>query len=518
LRFAISKTSDPALGGWYQYAAPNIGFLDQDKISATSDKFLVAGNTSSSEVIYVYNVADLLNGVGNPQVATVTAKKSNVYQAVVEQSTTSNAYFVSSFPGNLLYMATVTGTPAAHNVVLTEARVPASDWPPPQNPQVPGGSYDGGDGRILDAVYEVESSDGKPVIQYSSTRQCGSRDCLTSARIDLSGTKPVLTYDTLVGEPGWDYTYGAVGLDAAGNVFEAYSRSGALTAPGSGVVGPGFDVTLQSATPGATTCAAGNPPCLERWGDYLGAAFDPSDPSSVWLAGLYQAGNGGFMWGTLVARVSTTTFSLPTAVTGSAKISGTSATLKATVNPNGVATTYHFDYGLTTGYDSTTTEQNAGAGSVAVPVSAKVTGLQIGTTYHYRIVATTSAGSAVGLDHAFRSSAKITSVRFTGTSANPTVTITGSNFGAEPASTPAGCGATGSNFGTSLWFKEVTQGWAAGQGGDCIALVVSSYTTTQIVYQFGSFYNTNGLGPANPGDHYQVSVYGSVFSGTVVYS
>jgi hypothetical protein len=38
MRFAISKTSDPT-GGWYRYAAPNSGFLDQDKIEATADKF-----------------------------------------------------------------------------------------------------------------------------------------------------------------------------------------------------------------------------------------------------------------------------------------------------------------------------------------------------------------------------------------------------------------------------------------------------------------------------------------------
>ena len=45
MRFAISKTSDPAGGGWYSYAVPNTGFLDQDKIEATSDKFIIAGNT-----------------------------------------------------------------------------------------------------------------------------------------------------------------------------------------------------------------------------------------------------------------------------------------------------------------------------------------------------------------------------------------------------------------------------------------------------------------------------------------
>jgi hypothetical protein len=516
MRFAISKTSDPT-GAWYLYAAPNTAFLDQDKIVATSDKFIIAGNTSSTEVMYVYNLADVESGVSNPKVITRTATMSNIYEAVVEQTLVSQAYFVSSFPGNSLYLATVTGTPSAGNVKLKETHISASDFPAPQNPQVPGGSYDGGDGRVLDAVYEVEGSDGKPVIQYSSTRLCGTRDCLTSARIDLSGTKPVLKDDTLVGEPGWDYTYGAVGLDATGNVFEAYSRSNVSTTPDSGVLGPGFDVTLQPSTPGSSlTCTSS--PCFERWGDYLQTAIDPSDTTSVWVTGLYQSGNSGFAWGTVIAKVSTTTYALPAVVTGAAsKVTGTSAALAATVNPNGVATTYHLDYGLNTGYDAATTETSAGSGTATLPVTASISGLLPGTTYHYRIVATTAAGSATGTDRTFKTSpAKITSVVFTGSSNSPTVTVKGKNFGAEPVGTPAGCGDSGFDFGSLLSFQELSQGWAAGGSGDCIGLIVSSYTPTQVVYGFGS--NYSNYGPVTSGDQFTLTVQTAKFSGTVAYT
>ena len=112
------------------------------------------------------------------------------------------------------------------------------------------------DGRINDAVYEVESSDGKPVIQYSGIRECGTRACDTSARIDLSGPRPVLRYNNLVGEPGYDDTYGAVGLDGAGNVFEVYAQTTAAQTPSAAVVGPGFDVVLQPSTAGTTIVPA----------------------------------------------------------------------------------------------------------------------------------------------------------------------------------------------------------------------------------------------------------------------
>ena len=111
----------------------------------------------------------------------------------------------------------------------------------------------------------------------------------------------------------------------------------------------------------------------------------------------------------------------------------------------------------------------------------------------------------------------ISSVTFTGTSSDPTVTIAGSNLGTEPSGSPAGCSTTGDNFpGTSLTFNDTTGPWGAGTGGDCIGLLVSSYTGSQIVYQFGSGYNTYGT--ANSGDSYNVTVQGVTFSGTIAYS
>jgi hypothetical protein len=180
-------------------------------------------------------------------------------------------------------------------------------YPAPHEAGVAGGliGADELDGRIYDAIYEVESQGGSPIIQYSSARACGDDDCITSGRIDLSGPAPVLAYHRLIGAPGWDYTYGAVGLDGMGNVFEVYARSNSSTAPGMGLVGPGFDVTLQAALPGTTSCpAGGSPPCDERWGDYFGTAIDPSDPATVWVTGSYQASSGGLGWATIVARVS----------------------------------------------------------------------------------------------------------------------------------------------------------------------------------------------------------------------
>ena len=90
----------------------------------------------------------------------------------------------------------------------------------------------------------------------------------------------------------------------------------------------------------------------------------------------------------------------PGAVTGSAKDVGLSAaTLTASVDPNGSATSYHLEYGTSDSYGLQTPDKDAGSGDAAVPVEAAVTGLTSTTSYHYRVVATNAAGVTRGADH-----------------------------------------------------------------------------------------------------------------------
>lgn len=56
----------------------------------------------------------------------------------------------------------------------------------------------------------------------------------------------------------------------------------------------------------------------------------------------------------------------------------TTATLNGSVAPNGKATSYHFDYGTTTAYGSSTANVSAGSDSAAVAVSSAPSGLTAG--------------------------------------------------------------------------------------------------------------------------------------------
>ncbi len=106
-----------------------------------------------------------------------------------------------------------------------------------------------------------------------------------------------------------------------------------------------------------------------------------------------------------------TTSSTPVAVTGSAtSVSTTSATLNGTIDPNGRATTWYFEYGTSTSYGTKTAEKSAGAGSSTIGVSASVSGLTRGRLYHFRLVATNDAGTSRGADQTFSTTAAPTAV------------------------------------------------------------------------------------------------------------
>ena len=105
-----------------------------------------------------------------------------------------------------------------------------------------------------------------------------------------------------------------------------------------------------------------------------------------------------------VTKVSTAV-SPPGTVTGDATdIGETSAVLNGTINPYGLQSNYYFEYGTTTAYGSRVPagiEAVAGGGRVPALFSRTITGLTPGTTYHFRLVSTNSAGTAEGADRTF---------------------------------------------------------------------------------------------------------------------
>jgi alpha-tubulin suppressor-like RCC1 family protein len=84
-------------------------------------------------------------------------------------------------------------------------------------------------------------------------------------------------------------------------------------------------------------------------------------------------------------------------------ILGTSATLNGLVSAQGTTATVSIQYGPTTSYGTTTAATPGSVTGTATDtaVSASVSGLLIGATYHYRVIATTGSAVTTGEDMTF---------------------------------------------------------------------------------------------------------------------
>jgi hypothetical protein len=90
------------------------------------------------------------------------------------------------------------------------------------------------------------------------------------------------------------------------------------------------------------------------------------------------------------------------------EVTATSAVLHAAINPLTLPTTYRFEYGTSTAYETSvpsSSEAEVGAGSSDEDVAVSLEHLTPATTYHFRVVTRNSFGQTLGSDHTFTTSA-----------------------------------------------------------------------------------------------------------------
>jgi hypothetical protein len=375
---AVSQTSDPN-GAWSQWVIRSTGktITDQPKIGVSDDKVAVSwaegvpppcqGQSATicftgevtvvvqkSEVIAVPPAAlphtfllgpDLERfGIAPVQSMSPTTTQYLVYNNADPYFGVENrcAQAANAFYGTCptLGIIAVTGTPAAGNIALLETD-PAinSTTAPPDAPQVgTSAMLATGDDRMVSAVYQ----NNRIWATATNGNNCSTPNPITNppgacllalqAATDQAGF-PVQSWT--FGSTGDYVFYPAIGLDVAGDPFMVFSRSNSTIHPGAwmtGQSGANNPWTAWSAiAPGAGTydsqtgCGGRN-----RWGDYSGAATDPTNPTDVWVAGEYaESGATTCLWATSIARL---TYSQPTVATVTAQTgsAGTSVTITGT--------------------------------------------------------------------------------------------------------------------------------------------------------------------------------------------
>ncbi|MFZ4522980.1 MAG: hypothetical protein ACOYNC_14820, partial [Bacteroidales bacterium] len=208
------------------------------------------------------------------------------------------------------------------------------------------------------------------------------------------------TYAPGDGKSRW---MGSIAMNAGGDIGLAYSVSSSTMYPSIYFTGRKASDPLNQMTfaEGIIQTGTVSMTTYSRWGDYSALNVDPSDNTTFWTQQEFVGTYGGWCpWATKIASFK---FSNPPTVTTTAAtaVTTSTATLNGTVNPNGLATTYYFQWGTTISYGTNTTATSAGSGSSALAVSANLTGLTSGTPYHFRLAATSSEGTSYGSDMTF---------------------------------------------------------------------------------------------------------------------
>ena len=258
--------------------------------------------------------------------------------------------------------------------------------------------------------FEYGTDTGYGSLAPATPSVAGSDSADHAESVGLTGLSPATTYHFRIvasnvngSNPGADQTFRTTGPpvidDAEGQ------GTGGSTAALTGAINPdGFDTSYRIDYGTSTSYGSSSTPVDIGSGLVDQATSDNLTgllPDTTYHYRVTAQNSQG-----TVQSVDQTFTTTPAAVVDGESMSDltrTSVTLNAQLNPEGTDTGYHFQYGTDTGYGSTLPVPDGDAGSSIgdQPVSVSVTGLQLNTTYHYRVVATNSLGTINGPDQTF---------------------------------------------------------------------------------------------------------------------
>ena len=275
-------------------------------------------------------------------------------------------------------------------------------------------------GAVLHGTVNPESIPASYHFEYGLNTSYGTSTPNVSAG---GGSAPVAATATLTGLlPNTEYHARIVGANGGGSIYgddvtfttspAAPTLDGtgpfasAITADGArlnATINPNGSDTTYHLDYGTTT-AYGSVTADATTGASQGDMAVTADLASLTPGTVYHFrvsadnGTGGVQHG-----IDQTFTTAPATPAGASSVTAVTANLTGVVNPHGSPSTYHFDYGTTTDYGTSTPETDAGAGSSEQAVAAAIKSLAPGTTYHVRVVATNSGTgvTTTGVDGTF---------------------------------------------------------------------------------------------------------------------
>ena len=426
---AVSTTNDPT-GTWYKYSFDVADMPDYEKFGIWQDGYYMGDNNDSGKDIYVFERSQMLIGGVAPQmVGFDNPWRPTTIDGFVCVPPVDNdgAFAPAGSPGMFIAFNDDAIGGGSDQLWIYELAV---NWTTPasstftRSQQLDVPSFDSNFGNTWNNIPQLGTTqklDAIPQVimnipQYRNFGSYQTLVCCHTVDVDATNHAGIRWYELRKTTGAW--TVRQSGTYAP----DAHSRwMGSIVLNGSSQLGLGYSVSSSTLNPAIRYCGqsageyanasgilditeeliqegSNSQAGFNRWGDYSCMALDPNDDKTFWFTTEY-IGSGG----SRKTKIAAFRFgSSPTVVTLAATaITGTTATLNGTINPNGLGTDWYFEYGTTTGYGNATPVAPAGSGSANVTVSANITGLAGGATYHYRLIGTNAIGTTPGNDLTF---------------------------------------------------------------------------------------------------------------------
>jgi len=248
-----------------------------------------------------------------------------------------------------------------------------------------------------------------PTIEDSKTSDGSGGGSFTSNLVDLEGGTIYYVRAYASNSAGTGYgtamTFTTLGQAPTASTLEATNISVSTVAL-NGNANANYISTVVTFEYGTTinygsTITASQSPITGSTSIQVSSNLTDLAPGTTYHFRIKTENSRGIIYGS--DQVFTTLGQSPAAITLDATtITKSSATLNGTVNANYLSTTVTFEYGSTISYGQiATAKQSPVTGSTNTNLSADITGLASGATYHYRIVATNSLGTINGADKIF---------------------------------------------------------------------------------------------------------------------
>ncbi len=498
---AVSATGDPT-GNWYIYdvtctpSAPS-DFMDYDQLGFNNNWIVMTGNDfpssgANTSHIYVWPRATLYAGSAGTATTFVDTKNLLISPATTYDATQNTEYMVSNSNGNsggngYVNIGTITGTTSAPVYAAGSQLGVNQPWQDPsaleEAPQEGESKADGleaGDTRIHSVIYRNGS------LWFTHGVYLPASGTVTNCAVDWWQINPsaltVTQFDRIADANKliW-YYYPSLDVNANGDMLIGYSSSSATTYGGA-------QYALRLSTDALNTLetpvqfvngVAGYYKTYgggrNRWGDYSGTAFDPTD-NSFWT--LQEWANTGSNWGTQIAHIpdAGATCNMPSGLNASA-ITTSSAT--AGWGAVSGANSYNLEYG--TSLTALTTVTGITTNSYGL------TSLSANTKYYFEVqTVCASSNSGYSSVDSFTTAA-------------------------------AACGVPTSLTATAITTTSATVGWGAVSGELSYDLKYGT-SLTALTTVTGIITNSYGLSSLTAGTKYYFEVATACSGGTSAYS